>query len=580
MPIKINITLSSGGRFKPVDSVTLRERRITVGRDDTCTLSLEDTQKHVSRVHAEFEQEGGRYWMKVVSKVNPVIVNGTRHMFGERVEVAEGDTLAIGLYRLEIQAPEVPPAPPPSEEDTEEATYVPRPKALAPIPAPTPAPVMEDDEKTYVPSPPPVAPPPPPASAIDPMDRVAQRIAQFRKQSESTLPSSASSPSAPPDLDFDLSEVATFVPQQAPAPAAPTPPPARIAAPAPAAPVARHISLDEDISDEATMYRAPPPATPAAPPVAESFDDEATMVRRPGLAPPPAPAPVAPAKPVEEEFDDEATMVRRPGLAPPARPVEEEFDADATMVRRPGSVPPPPPAPPQVTEEFDPDATMVRRPGSVPPPPLPAARPAAPAPVRPARAGGDPLLDAFLGGAGLGNMTVPDPQAFMRDSGALVRAAIDGIVALMAARAETRRELGADAAEPDAGDNPLQAMTDPQEILAFLFDPRRPQIPGSDPATALGKTCADLRAHQVALSVATKAAVAGAIGRLDPKNIERDHGKSLGGLNLTRKSKLWDLSIEQHEKLAREMLDDFNAAFGREILAAYLAHVRKVRGGR
>ena len=51
-------------------------------------------------------------------------------------------------------------------------------------------------------------------------------------------------------------------------------------------------------------------------------------------------------------------------------------------------------------------------------------------------------------------------------------------------------------------------------------------------------------------------------------------------MDLTRKSKLWDLSIEQHEKLAREMLNDFHAAFGREIVAAYLAHVRKVRGGR
>ena len=301
MPIKINITLSSGGQFKPVDSVTLRERRITVGRDDTCTLSLEDTQKHVSRVHAEFEAEGGRYWMTVVSKVNPVVVNGKRHMFGERVEVAEGDTLAIGLYRLEIQAPEVPAAPPPApiEEGPDEATYVPRPKALAP----TPAPQVEDDEKTYVPS------PPPPAAAMDSMDRVAQRIAQFRKQSESTLPSSASAPSAPPDLDFDLSEADTLVPQ------------------------------------EATTFRAPLPAAPAAPPVAEAFDDEATMVRRPGLAPPAAPAPITPAKPVEEEFDAEATMVRRPGLMPPAKPVEEEFDADATMVRRPGSVPPPPPAP-------------------------------------------------------------------------------------------------------------------------------------------------------------------------------------------------------------------------------------------
>ena len=49
-------------------------------------------------------------------------------------------------------------------------------------------------------------------------------------------------------------------------------------------------------------------------------------------------------------------------------------------------------------------------------------------------------------------------------------------------------------------------------------------------------------------------------------------------MNLTRKSKLWDLSIDQHEKLAQAMLGDFGAAFGREILAAYTAQVRKARG--
>jgi predicted component of type VI protein secretion system len=407
---------------------------------------------------------------------------------------------------------------------------------------------------------------------MDPMDRVAQRIAQFRKQSESTLPNTGPAASAPADLDFDLSEVETFVPQRADAPTAP---------PAPPAPPK---VVEEDLSEQATMFRPPLTAAPVPPPVAEEFDADATMVRRPGsAAPAPVPAPAAPARPAEEEFDADATMVRRPGPAKPApvpaAPAEEEFDADATMVRRPGPVTPAPAPAAPAEEEFDADATMVRRPGSAPPAPAPAAA-AAPMPARAAKASGDPLLDAFLGGAGLGQLAVADPQAFMRDSGALVRAAIEGIMMLMLARAETRKELGAESAEADAGDNPLRAMTDPQEILAFLFDPKRPAIPGTDPATALGEACADLRAHQVALSAAIKAAVASAIGRLDPKTIEREQGKSLGGLNLTRKSKLWDLSIEQHEKLAREMLDDFNAAFGREILAAYTAQVRKIRGGR
>jgi FHA domain-containing protein/type VI secretion system protein len=271
-------------------------------------------------------------------------------------------------------------------------------------------------------------------------------------------------------------------------------------------------------------------------------------------------------------------MVRRPGSAvppAPAKPVEEPYDDEATMVRRPGSAVPPAPAKP-VEEPFDDEATMVRRPGTIPPAPVRAAQAAAPVPT--ARTSGIPAVDAFLEGAGLSHLAIADPQAFMRDSGALVHAAVEGLAKLMAARAETRKEIGVGTDEAGESDSPLTGMSGADEILAFLFDPKRPAIPGGDPAQALGEACADLRAHQVALSAAMKAAVAGAVARLDPKAIERDHGTSLGGLNLTRKSKLWDLSIEQHEKLAQAMLGDFGATFGREILAAYTAQVRKARG--
>jgi predicted component of type VI protein secretion system len=221
---------------------------------------------------------------------------------------------------------------------------------------------------------------------------------------------------------------------------------------------------------------------------------------------------------------------------------------------------------------------MVRRPAIMPTAPPPAPQVAAPAPVRPARASGNPAVDAFLEGAGLSHLAIADPQAFMRDSGALVRAAVEGLANLMAARAETRKEIGAKADEAAESGNPLAELSNPDEILAFLFDPDRPAVRGGVPAQALVDACIEVRAHQVALSASMKAVAAGAIARLDPKAIERDHGKSLGGLNLTRKSKLWDISIEQHEKLAQEMLGDFGTAFGREILAAYTAQVQKARG--
>ncbi|CAN0394875.1 unnamed protein product, partial [Phaeothamnion confervicola] len=186
MPIKIDIALSSGGRFKPVSSRTFNEALVTIGRDEDCTLTLEDTHKHVSRVHAELAEEDGVYWMKVVSKVNPVIVNGKRLMSGNRVALADGDTLAIGLYRLEVHAaaaakpaannedemtfvagrPPAPPGPPATAArpapaipaEAEEATYVPPPKAPSPA-APAAAPAAkaavprEEEEATFVPKP-------------------------------------------------------------------------------------------------------------------------------------------------------------------------------------------------------------------------------------------------------------------------------------------------------------------------------------------------------------------------------------------------------------------------------------------
>ena len=167
----------------------------------------------------------------------------------------------------------------------------------------------------------------------------------------------------------------------------------------------------------------------------------------------------------------------------------------------------------------------------------------------------------------------------MRNTGIMVRAAVEGVMMLLLARAEARKELGA---EPDntAADNPLTSMASPAEVIAFLFDPNRPAIGDTDPVQAFGDACADLRAHQVALLAGMRAAVQSALQRIDPKKIEREHGVNLGGLNLTRKSKLWDIAVAQHEQLTRETEENFSTIFGREILAAYTAQLRKMRGGR
>jgi FHA domain-containing protein len=577
MPIKVNISLSAGGRYKPVSSHTLHDKRITVGRDKECTLTLEDTQKHVSRMHAELLEEDGRYWMEVVSKVNPVLCNGKRYAYGERVQLNPGDHLTVGLYKLDIGEAEAPPPP----------------KVQAPKPAPGP------EDITYV-----------------------ARRADFVRPSESPPPPPQPAVSAP-RTEVPPTPVPKAIPSASPAQssAPPSPPPA-VARPAPDA-----------ASEEATyvppVKAAPPP--PAAPkpeprimlPDGAPGDDEVTyippMSARPGFARAPSGSPDTP---VDDAFSEDLTSIGRPIVPPPREAVRAEapspvdFDLSEAFAS-PGESTSPmrtPEPEPEVEEGFSEDLTYVR--GAIlRPPPSASSRPAAapvpeaviavpksdalseeetlmrpkvaearPFPSPPVKAvspstTSDGAVQAFLEGAGLTHLKVGDAESFMRESGVMVRAAVEGIMMLMIARDEARKDLGLESA-PGTGEDPLTSMADPAEVIAFLFDPMRPAIASADPVKALSATCGDLRAHQVALLTALRAGVAAAVNAIDPKKVEREHGVNLGGLNLTRKSKLWDIVLAQHESIVRQMEDDSGKAFSAEILVAYTAQLQKMRGGR
>ena len=81
---------------------------VTIGRDATCTLALEDPLKHISRVHVELEEEEGTYWMSVVSKVNPVMVKGRRYGPGTRLTLNSGDSFEMGEFEVQVFLPEKP----------------------------------------------------------------------------------------------------------------------------------------------------------------------------------------------------------------------------------------------------------------------------------------------------------------------------------------------------------------------------------------------------------------------------------------------------------------------------------------
>ena len=198
----------------------------------------------------------------------------------------------------------------------------------------------------------------------------------------------------------------------------------------------------------------------------------------------------------------------------------------------------------------------------------------------------DAALRAFLEGAGLPFKEVPAAQAerMLRDCGGILRAAVEGIMMLLIARAEARKELHAEDRTMVGAhaNNPLKLMSDPHEAMAFLFDPSERTDGFLDPVQSVGDACEDLRAHDQALMAGMRAATIGVLRRLNPHALEVAFEKSTtAGLPLPgRKGRLWDLFVAHHEKLAHDAQDDFNKVFGREFMSAYQEQLRRMKGGR
>jgi type VI secretion system FHA domain protein len=376
-----------GGRPTLYATRDLDALPVSIGRDATCTIVLDDPNKHISRFHVEVEEDGGTYWLSVVSKVNPVMVKGRRYGPGTRLTLHSGDSFEVAEYDVQVLLPEAP-------------------ARAAPQPA---------------------------ARSEDPLMQVL---------------------SAPADDAERLFNESTFF-------GGDEPPPKKL------------IPRDE-----------PPPEETFIPAKAKS-------------AAPPAPA---------------------------------------------------------------------------------AAPRAAPAPSA------DMLL-AFFEGAGLPAKQLSSAQSerLVRDCGAILRAAVEGIMMLLFARAEMRKEFEAEERTMVAArdNNPLKLMSDPHEAMDFLFDPAERTDGFLDPVQAVGDACEDLRSHEIALMAGMRAAILGALRRFDPHVIERAFEKSSKGFSLgSRKAKLWDMFVEQQDKLSREAQEDFNRVFGRDFMGAYQAQLRRMKGGK
>ena len=141
MPLSLRIFIRTGDRRRLVGERVLEDDRVTVGRSPDCTLALEDPNRYLSRLQAEFERTGRGYLLRVMSRTLPVIVNGVQYFQGSEVTVHAGDLIAMDAYDLEVvsvalakasqAAPRPTPAAPPPRRPAVEV------RVQSPLPRPS-----------------------------------------------------------------------------------------------------------------------------------------------------------------------------------------------------------------------------------------------------------------------------------------------------------------------------------------------------------------------------------------------------------------------------------------------------------
>ena len=376
MPVTVKIFTKQAGRPSLFQTREFDTLPVTIGRDATCTLALEDPHKHISRVHVELEEEDGTYWMSVLSKVNPVMVKGRRYGPGTRLTLKSGDSFEMGEFEVQVLFPEKPQA----------------------------APVSGPEQKSL-------------------------------------------------------------------------------------------LKMLAEEGEEAQPIPSPEPG----------IFDEPTYI---GGA--------------------EPTYIG-PAVKPPAAPTAKPAPAPAASMNE--------------------------------------------------------ALRIFLEGAGMPHkeLSAAQSERLLRDCGTVLRAAVEGLMMLLIARGEMRKEFEAEERTMVAArdNNPLKLMADPHEAMQFLLDPTDRTDGFLDPIRAIGDACEDLRAHEVALMAGMRAAILGALRRLDPQVVEKAYEKSAPGFSLGgRKGRLWELFVAQQQKLSHEAQEDFNKVFGHDFMAAYQAQLRRLKTGR
>jgi FHA domain-containing protein/type VI secretion system protein len=483
----------------------------TIGRAAGNDLELPDPGKYISRNHSKIDFAGGQFTLMDLG-ANPSWINDRPVGAGKSAALEDGDRLLIGDYVLEVAVGEG--------------------ASAAPVP------VFQPETSDALPfqAQPAAAPSPYEGKSFDEMrDTLAGvKILELSGGHDPLAAPSVNDPlglnmlndanaaQAAPPVAFRGSEPDHAPPQWMPM----HPQPQRAEDAYPANP--QHAAQPWP----ATAYGAQGSPSTYAP-------EPTVLTARAAPAPVSAPAPSPPAMLIPDDYDPLADFLP-PRAAPPAMPAAVQSTLQPTLQPAAGAT-------------------------AYAPPPQAYAGPAG------AGQGGEEVMHALLRGLGLSGLRTSRPPAETAELvGAMLREATSGTMAVLMARAMTKREsrlemtvLGAQA------NNPLKFFPDAESALSqMLTNAMSGYMP---PVKSIGSAFEDLKAHELAVIAGMRAALDGVLARFNPALIEAKEPEGVMDkmMATARKARMWDRMVELYDDILREADDDFQHLFGEKFSAAY-----------
>jgi type VI secretion system protein len=202
----------------------------------------------------------------------------------------------------------------------------------------------------------------------------------------------------------------------------------------------------------------------------------------------------------------------------------------------------------------------------------PAPAPPQPPPA-PAAAKAIDLFQCFLQGAGLAEfpqMTEEEQEEAMKALGEVYREMVDGMMMILRARSEEKREIRTDVTLiRKEKNNPLKFIPTVEDAVKVMIS--RKYSGYIDATLAVREGFTDIMKHQMAMRAGLQVAVGEILRRFEPAVFEQPFGE---GFVFQKKAKCWDAYAKAYPRTVTEAMDNL---FGDKFAMAYENQMRMLR---